>query len=369
MVRVALVGFFVAVLALVCTPDGRASLHHPDEPFAIPMNAKGEPEALEFSSFKNRRSNLINAADPKFLLDDPDPRQGRTIRGRMKDRIERLQKLPNRTEQDSVILAVDLLRFGRVTEADEPLRNLRRGYLPNMTLAHIAALQNDWGRADTFLDIALDEPPPKQFPGLKPQELAWQIKLNNGPLKKLFRLRLTEAKLAESKGKKSLPPEDELPDAIFGVNFVNAAGVYEPGVLAPAEAAKLPPDAIAIVQQLALWFPHDARLYWLLGELYAAKGEFAAADKIMDDCAWSLLYGNRKALMQHREAVAKAAKAKGPAPDEVLIGPPPATVPAPVETPPAVPFSFGAIWIYFGVVAAIALFAFVRAVTKKRKGA
>jgi hypothetical protein len=238
-----------------------------------------------------------------------------------------------------------------------------------MTLAHIAALQNDWARAYNFLDIALDEPPPKQFPGLKPQELTWQLKLNNGPLKKLFELRLAETRLAESKGKKTLPPEDELPDAIFGVNFVNAAGVYEPGVLAPAEAAKLPPDAIAIVQQLSLWFPHDARLYWLLGELYAAKGDFASADKIMDECVWSLLYGNRKALMQHREAVAKAAKAKGPAPEETLLGPPPGPPPVETQPEPEMPFSMRTVWIYFGVVAGIALFALFRAVTKKRKAA
>ena len=367
MVRVASIGLVVGLLALAGAPDGRASLHHPDEPFAVPMNDKGEPE-LAFSSFANRRTNLINVSDPKFPLDDPGTK-GRTIRGRTKDRIERLQKLPNRTEQESVTLAVDLLRFRRENEADEPLRNQRRGYLPNITLAHIAAVQGDWARAYTFLDIATEEPPPKQFPGLKPQELAWQIKLNSGPLKKLFQLRLAEAKLAESKGKKSLSPEDELPDAIFGVNFVNAAGAYEPGVLAPAERAKLPPDALAAVQQLVLWFPHDTRLYWLLAELYAMKGEFAAADKIMDECAWSLQYGNRKALMQHREAVVRAAKAKGPAPDEALLAPPTPPPPAPVEDAAPVPFSFRTVRIYFGVVAAVALFALVRAITKKRKGA
>lgn len=367
MVRVALVGLFVGLLALVGAPDGRASLHHPDEPFAVPVNDKGEPEALPFSAFANRRAALVNAGNPAFPLDDPATK-GRTIRGRTKDRIERLQKLPTRTEQESVTLAVDLLRVGRANEADEPLRTTRRGYIPNVTLAHIAALQGDWARAYTFLDIATEEPPPKEFPGLKPQELAWQIKLNNGPLKKLFQLRLAESKLAESTGKKP-PPDAELPDRIFDVNFVNAAGAYEPGVLAPAELAKLPADALATVQQLALWFPHDTRLYWLLAELYATKGEFATADKIMDECAWSLQYGNRKALMQHREAVARAAKAKGPAPDEALLAPPTPPPPAPVEDAAPVPFSFRTVRIYFGVVALFALFALVRAVTKKRKGA
>ena len=50
------------------------------------------------------------------------------------------------------------------------------------------------------------------------------------------------------------------------VRFANDGGIYQPGALATAERAKLPPDAIAIVQQLLLWYPTDSRLYWLLGE-------------------------------------------------------------------------------------------------------
>ena len=56
------------------------------------------------------------------------------------------------------------------------------------------------------------------------------------------------------------------------VKFVGASGKFEPGNLAPEEKAKLPKDAIEIVQQLLVWLPEDARLYWLLGELYNAQG-------------------------------------------------------------------------------------------------
>lgn len=355
--RVAILVLAVGLVGVVASA-GRASLHHPEEPFAIPINEKGEPD-LSFSAFASRRAELINAANPAFQLDDP-VKKTRTIRGRLKDRIEKLQKLPNRTEQQAVELAVDLLRFGRANEADEPLRSFRRGYIPNITLAHIAAVQGEWARAYTFLDIALEEPEPKQFPGLKPSELAWQLKVNKTALKKLFQLRL-----AESRGPKRVL-EDELPDRIFDVNFVNAKGEYEPGNLAPAEAAKLPPDALAVVQQLVLWFPHDTRLYWLLAELYAAKGEFAAAQKIMDECTWSLQYGNRKVLMQHREAVTKAAKAKGAAPDEPLLAPQEQKPQEGQPAPPAVPFSFGAIWTYFGVVVLFGLLALVRAILRRR---
>jgi hypothetical protein len=298
--------------------------------------------------------------NPTWPLETPDPKDSakkiKTERGVVKDRIDRRQKLRTRTDLDSAALAVDLLRFGQPLEAETALKGLRRGFLPNVTLAHVAATQGEWPRAFDYLDIAnAERPPPAADLGLTPQQLAWQIKLNRGPLMKLVQSRAKEAR-----GPK-LVPEDELPDPIFPVNFADAPG----GALAPAEQAKLPPDALASVQQLVLWFPHDTRLYWLLGELYAAKGEFAAAKVVMDECAWSLQYGNRKVLMQHREAVTKAAKEKGAAPDEPLLAPP---TEEPAPPPPAVPFTMGAVWVYFGAVAAIAVFAFTRAMLKRKKG-
>jgi hypothetical protein len=67
------------------------------------------------------------------------------------------------------------------------------------------------------------------------------------------------------------------------VRFVGPDGKYQAGALAPEEAKKLPADAVDIVQQLLLWMPHDHRLYWLLGELYNARGEYATAYKIFDE--------------------------------------------------------------------------------------
>ena len=177
-------------------------------------------------------------------------------------------------------------------------------------------------------------------------------------------LKLVKLRWDESKGNKP-PPENELPDNIFDVKFVNEAGVYEPGALAPAEKARLPGgdfrEALATVQELVLWFPLDIRLYWLLGELYAARGDvsgsisdFEAARRIMDECVGSGHYSNRKTLMQHREAVTRAASAAAPRPEPAQ------------PQPAAVPFSFGAIWIYFGAVGVIALFALFRALTRKK---
>ncbi|MBP3959128.1 hypothetical protein J8F10_28115 [Gemmata sp. G18] len=355
MVRHGTVALAALVVGLLALSEGRASLHHPDDPMAIPVSEKGAPEALSFEEFGRRRLVLLNASNPKWPLDNSDPRDPakkiRTDRGTVKDRIDKRSALRGRSELDSVALAVDLLRFGQPAEATGALRDQRRGFLPNITHAHIEAAQGNWDRAFQFLDIANEERPPKEVPGLKPQELAWQLKLNTGPLLKLVRLRMNEARGAKP------APENELPDAIFPVNFADTVD----GALVPGERAKLPPDALATVQQLVLWFPHDPRLYWLLGELYAAKGEFAAARKIMDECVGTFTYSNRKVLMQHREAVTKAADAKGAAPEDPLFAQPDSAPPPPA---PALPFSMGAVWIYFGVVGVIALFAAVRALMK-----
>ncbi|VTS02921.1 : TPR_9 [Gemmata massiliana] len=355
MVRHGVVVLGTLVVGLVALSEGRASLHHPEAPMAIPVSEKGVPEALPFEEFGRRRLVLLNAGNPKWPLENTDPRDPtkkiRTDRGVVKDRIDKRLALRNRSELDSVALAVDWLRYGQAAEATSALRDQRREFLPNITHAHIEATQGNWDRAFQFLDIANEERPPKEIPGLKPQELAWQLKLNTGPLLKLVRLRMGEAR-----GDKPAP-ENELPDAIFPVNFANTVD----GALAPAERAKLPPDALATVQQLVLWFPHDPRLYWLLGELYAAKGDFIAARKIMDECVGTFTYSNRKVLMQHREAVTKVADTKGPASDDPLFV-------QPDDTPvPAPPLSLGTVWIYFGVVGVVALFAAVRALLRLRK--
>ncbi len=90
---------------------------------------------------------------------------------------------------------------------------------------------------------------------------------------KLLRLRRLEKKPA------ILEPPDRLfddgKDPPTPVKFLGESGQFEAGRIAAAEKAKLPPRALAIVQQLCVWLPDDQRLYWLLGELYNAQGDRA----------------------------------------------------------------------------------------------
>ncbi len=73
-------------------------------------------------------------------------------------------------------------------------------------------------------------------------------------------------------------------DDLFGVRYVDAKGDYTPGRLAAAEKKKLPAHAVAVAQQLALWFPSDARLLWQLAELANAHGDVRYAAAMLDGC-------------------------------------------------------------------------------------
>ena len=67
-------------------------------------------------------------------------------------------------------------------------------------------------------------------------------------------------------------------DALFPrVHFVGPSGQYESGMLAAEQWANMPADALTIVKQLVLWFPHDSRLKWLLAELLNAGNDIDGA--------------------------------------------------------------------------------------------
>jgi tetratricopeptide (TPR) repeat protein len=95
-------------------------------------------------------------------------------------------------------------------------------------------------------------------------------------------------------------------DDLFGIHYVGPSGKFEPGRLSDAQRKHLPDDAIALVQQLALWLPADGRLLWQLAELAGANGDVATAAAILDGCVTE--FGLRDAqLREHRRAFRAAA--------------------------------------------------------------
>jgi len=116
-------------------------------------------------------------------------------------------------------------------------------------------------------------------------------------------LRLVQGRLKQAKDNADL-------DDLFSVRYIADSGKYEPGQLAAAQRKKLPEDAAAVAQQLALWLPADGKLLWQLGELAGAHGDVRMAAAIMDGCVSE--FGLRSLeLRAHRQANRAAADELG----------------------------------------------------------
>ncbi|MFO0937093.1 MAG: tetratricopeptide repeat protein [Gemmataceae bacterium] len=297
-------------------PQAKQSPFLPNEksPFQI---RDGKAVPLEFGSrfdgdFANRMAALSN------MLDANPKRQSNPDRDAEFARIKELQAMPDSKTSPLVAaaLAAAYVRVGKSDQAVAILFPYSRGrsatFAVLMNLAHAHATMQDWESALRTHEVALEYDAKDELKSLSPDQLKWLLNIE----KKYYRAWLSW----NLKNPKPNPATDE-PPPIFGpIKWVNAAGEYEPGKLAESEKAKLPADAIAIVQQMRLWNPTDTNLYWLLAELYAADGQLRQAATIFDQCANSLQFSNRKLLMAHREAVNNAvAKLPPESTDDLLI--------------------------------------------------
>jgi hypothetical protein len=95
-------------------------------------------------------------------------------------------------------------------------------------------------------------------------------------------------------------------DNLFGVTFINDKGKYEPGKIAAAQLKKRPSNAVAVAQQLALWFPADGPLLWQLAELANSEGDIRNAASMMEGCVVQFGMSN-PTLRQHRQILREAA--------------------------------------------------------------
>jgi tetratricopeptide (TPR) repeat protein len=186
--------------------------------------------------------------------------------------------------------AVEVLRQA---EAREPQNFM---VLANLATAHQLADRPE--RAISYLELALKHWP-RVWAGWTARQLDWTRRGETAHLQ-LLRLRRQEA-LRQPGGPARSP---ERVDALFPVQFGGADGTYEPGTLAWEQRSKLPPDAVAVVEQLLLWLPHDTRLYWLLGELLNADGQVVAAATVLDEVV-NRGYSARE-LRQHRVVLLEA---------------------------------------------------------------
>jgi tetratricopeptide (TPR) repeat protein len=282
-------------LSLTCLPPLYAGIYN-----SIDSSTYGpkDGQAMPFSAFRETVANLLSI--PRAFPETP-------LRLRILQKSHELeQKLRAGTASASDLanLGSFYLRLNRNAEAIDILtRAVNEDRRPFMALANLGTayqLENQPARALEFLRQARDAWP-AHWPGISPSQLAWWRQVEDWQAR-LVRLR--------TEHRRSMGSQERLDD-IFGIQFVAGNGRYEAGQLAASQKAKLPPDAVAIVQQLIIWLPADTRLYWLLGELLNAQGNRADAMEIFDECLWTRRYDAAE-LRAHRQVLQEARASERP---------------------------------------------------------
>jgi tetratricopeptide (TPR) repeat protein len=280
----------------------QAGIYNTAEPPIGPQPAHNTVQPLPFSQFRGLCSDLFNIQQPGAALGQRYLDQRKVLEAKV--------RAGSATTEDRVNLGAYLIRLRQYEEAVAvltPAAAQERGNF--MVFANLAAAHQLAGRLARALDYLLQVRDiwPRDWPGLSRDQLEWYRETESYHLK-LVRLRAREEVRQPAGGRQ--PPPDTVDD-LFGVRFVNDQGQYAAGQLAAAERQKLPRNALAIVQQLVLWLPDDTRLYWLLGELFNAQGDVAAAATVFEECVWSRRY-DAPALKAHRQIVQESQAAAPP---------------------------------------------------------
>lgn len=226
-----------------------------------------------------------------------DGKAATPIHKRYEMEVEKLAKLSRQrplSGDEAADLGALYLRLGEAARAVEVLRSAQHENPKHFRLAANLGsawqMQGDLRQAAASLELAVRLAPAK----LREAE---QLHL------KLVRLRARQARDAQDL------------DDLFGIQYVGPSGKFEPGRLAQTQRDRLPSDAIALVQQLALWLPADGRLLWQLAELAGANGDVTTAAAIMDGCVTE--FGLRSApLREHRRASRAAAEERAKSGDD-----------------------------------------------------
>jgi tetratricopeptide (TPR) repeat protein len=196
------------------------------------------------------------------------------------------------TADEAADLGALYVRLGDFGKAIEVMRAAQRDNPAHFRLA--ANLGTAWHMSGEFDKAA--------------SLLQTAVKLAPGKYQKAeeLHLKLVRLRAREAKGEQGL-------DDLFGVKYVGESGKHESGKLAAEQSKKLPSDAAAQLQMLALWLPADGRLLWQLAELANAHGDVATAAAIMDGCVTE--FGMRSDdLRDHRKSVRAEADARANTP-------------------------------------------------------
>jgi hypothetical protein len=279
----------LAVLAVsALTTSARAGLYYSGESIAdLPSQWRGfllDQRTLRNIALKPAPGNPASPARERYL--------------EAATQLEKLGRTRKLTPDEQADLGALYVRLGELTKALELLRGAARAHPSHFRLAANLGtawqLQGDLAQAAIALQQAVRLAPGKLQPA---EEL---------------QLRLVRLRQREPRGTQDL-------DDLFGVRYRGDDGKYQPARLGSADRKKLPSDAVALVQQLALWLPADGRLLWQLAELANAHGDVRTAAAIMDGCVDQ--FGLRGAdLREHRRILRAAADALAKSSDAAQTG-------------------------------------------------
>jgi hypothetical protein len=357
MMRRALTSVLLAVAILTARP-ARAGLYNSAEPMVMPGRN------LDSREFKGFREVLIPLR--QLVASKEEELISNKGKGPLYKRYELVSALQGRDalsglSVEQLDVSAYLIRLAKTREAANLLRPAqfqeRDNFLVLSNLATAEQLDGQMGIARDYLADAL-RLWPGQWSALSKKRQDWLKELGWKPddfswLREVetYQLKLLRARLREKRPAKELPADvDALFDEPGKLQFLGPSGKYEAGKLAPDQRARLPKNALAIVEQLLIWMPHDTRLYWLLGELFNAEGDVASAQLIFEEVAakWAPLpvpgtgqasafrrEPTLPALFREHRAVLKAQPQVGEEPTTALQSPkaepPPLTSSAPVD--------------------------------------
>jgi hypothetical protein len=307
-------------LLLALVPPARAGIYSPDEPFVFEIDADGYAKPVQYAGgFDILFANLREVATAPQLPGAPMNRSRQEVLARVI--VTGVKGVSALTAEELAGFTADLIRLNRYDEVLNILQPLARdrtrgGFLVFAHLARAHAGRGEWREAADQQQMAIRHTEfPASFARLSRAQLTWLKRVEREYYLPFLSHRADDARRGRVSGLRedldalfpaAIPPKRPTDP----VRFVGESGQYAAGRIAAAEKQKLPPDAIAIVQQLVLWHPQDTRLYWLLGELYNADGDVETAAKILDKITFDMGYSN-PIVIEHRRVLKSAADAIG----------------------------------------------------------
>ncbi len=283
-------GLFVAGLLCVTAvcPAGRAGLYLPAEPLPWPLPTNPREYLLDLQERQN-----VGSTDPQVK---PGP-----LSTRVKKMVEALQdkkRSGSLTTEDVLNLGGGFILLGKHNEAIELMDPVARKEPKNFRLAGNLAIAyqgiGEYRRAYEYQQNAL-ETWPGQHPGWTREQLRWYRRAEEY-LRTLLLRRASEG----AQGARDFHLDPIFPEA----TALGREGGFKPGQLDPKVAKHLPPDALAVVEQMLLSLPHDRRLLWLFAELVNGQGEMKLAEQFLSQLAREGLATD--ALKKHRQALLEA---------------------------------------------------------------